>query len=74
MLKTHSYSCGREDWRPGVTTESLRQEMTAAPSVSRVSNAWTCRSVARDLIFAVDGHSPPVGIKVYGDNLTNGEE
>ena len=58
-----------EDWRPGVTTESLRQEMDAALQFPGVSNAWTMPIRARIDMLST-GIRTPVGIKVYGDNLT----
>ena len=58
-----------EDWRPGVTIESLRQEMDAALQFPGVSNAWTMPIRARIDMLST-GIRTPVGIKVYGDNLT----
>ncbi|MBA98017.1 efflux RND transporter permease subunit [Sulfitobacter sp.] len=58
-----------EEWRPGVTTESLRQEMDAALQFPGVSNAWTMPIRARIDMLST-GIRTPVGIKVYGDNLT----
>jgi len=58
-----------EDWRPGVTIESLRQEMDAALQFPGVSNAWTMPIRARIDMLST-GIRTPVGIKVYGNNLT----
>ncbi len=56
------------EWRPGVTVESLRQEMDAALQFPGVSNAWTMPIRARIDMLST-GIRTPVGIKVYGTNL-----
>lgn len=58
-----------EEWRPGITTESLRHEMDAALQFPGVSNAWTMPIRARIDMLST-GIRTPVGIKIYGDNLT----
>lgn len=62
-----------EEWRPGVTTESLRQEMDAALQFPGVSNAWTMPIRARIDMLST-GIRTPVGIKVYGNSLTEMEK
>ncbi|WP_050524019.1 efflux RND transporter permease subunit [Pseudorhodobacter wandonensis] len=61
------------EWRPGVTTESLRQEMDAALQFPGVSNAWTMPIRARIDMLST-GIRTPVGIKVYGTSLTEMEK
>ena len=56
------------EWRPGVTTESLRQEMDAALQFPGVSNAWTMPIRARIDMLST-GIRTPVGVKVYGTDL-----
>ena len=60
------------DWRPGVTTESLRQEMDAALQFPGVSNAWTMPIRARIDMLST-GIRTPVGVKVYGTDLATME-
>jgi len=62
-----------EEWRPGVTTESLRQEMDAALQFPGVSNAWTMPIRARIDMLST-GIRTPVGIKIYGNSLTEMEK
>ena len=62
-----------EEWRPGVTTESLRQEMDAALQFPGVSNAWTMPIRARIDMLST-GIRTPVGIKVFGTDLPEMEK
>jgi copper/silver efflux system protein len=62
-----------DEWRPGVTIESLRQEMDAALQFPGVSNAWTMPIRARIDMLST-GIRTPVGIKVYGTSLTEMEK
>jgi Cu(I)/Ag(I) efflux system membrane protein CusA/SilA len=62
----------RDEWRPGVTMESLRLEMDAALQFPGVSNAWTQPIRARIDMLAT-GIRTPVGVKVYGTDLTEME-
>jgi Cu(I)/Ag(I) efflux system membrane protein CusA/SilA len=55
-------------WRPGVTTDSLKQEMDAALQFPGVSNAWTMPIRARIDMLST-GIRTPVGVKVYGSDL-----
>lgn len=58
----------KEQWRPGVTTESLTAEMDKALQFPGVSNAWTMPIKARTDMLAT-GIRTPVGIKVLGKDL-----
>ncbi|CAN7622147.1 efflux RND transporter permease subunit [Agrobacterium genomosp. 3] len=58
----------KSQWRPGVTTESLKQEMDAALQFPGVSNAWTMPIRARIDMLST-GIRTPVGVKVYGTDL-----
>ena len=62
-----------DEWRPGVTIESLRQEMDAALQFPGVSNAWTMPIRARIDMLST-GIRTPVGIKVFGTSLTEMEK
>ena len=58
----------KTEWRPGVTTDSLKQEMDAALQFPGVSNAWTMPIRARIDMLST-GIRTPVGVKVYGTDL-----
>jgi Cu(I)/Ag(I) efflux system membrane protein CusA/SilA len=62
----------KDEWRPGVTMESLRAEMDAALQFPGVSNAWTQPIRARIDMLAT-GIRTPVGVKVFGTDLTEME-
>ncbi|MBC7280597.1 MAG: efflux RND transporter permease subunit [Hoeflea sp.] len=55
-------------WRPGVTVDSLIQEMDRALQFPGVSNAWTMPIKARIDMLAT-GIRTPVGVKVIGQDL-----
>ena len=58
----------RSQWRAGITTEKLVDEMNARLSLPGVSNAWTMPIKAR-IDMLTTGIRTPVGIKVYGSGL-----
>ncbi len=58
----------KEEWRPGVTIESLTADMDKALQFPGVSNAWTMPIKARIDMLAT-GIRTPVGIKVLGKDL-----
>lgn len=63
----------KSEWRPGVTTDSLKQEMDAALQFPGVSNAWTMPIRARIDMLST-GIRTPVGVKVYGTDLNEMEK
>jgi Cu(I)/Ag(I) efflux system membrane protein CusA/SilA len=56
-------------WRPGMTTDKLVNEMDKALQFPGVSNAWTMPIKARIDMLAT-GIRTPVGVKVLGEDLT----
>jgi copper/silver efflux system protein len=58
----------KEQWRPGVTIESLTAEMDKALQFPGVSNAWTMPIKARIDMLST-GIRTPVGVKVMGTDL-----
>lgn len=58
----------KSEWRPGVTIDSLKQEMDAALQFPGVSNAWTMPIRARIDMLST-GIRTPVGVKVFGTDL-----
>ncbi|MGG6892673.1 efflux RND transporter permease subunit [Rhizobium sp. BR 315] len=58
----------KSEWRPGVTINSLKQEMDSALQFPGVSNAWTMPIRGRIDMLST-GIRTPVGVKVYGTDL-----
>src|SRR5229473_1070059 len=58
----------KQEWRPGVTIESLTAEMDRALQFPGVSNAWTMPIRARIDMLST-GIRTPVGVKVIGADL-----
>ncbi|MBI5192598.1 MAG: efflux RND transporter permease subunit [Nitrospirae bacterium] len=57
-----------KEWRPGVTQESLMDEMNIALEMPGVTNAWTMPIKARIDMLST-GIRTPVGVKVFGKDL-----
>jgi Cu(I)/Ag(I) efflux system membrane protein CusA/SilA len=62
----------QEQWRTGVTADTLKAEMDKALQFPGISNAWTQPIRARIDMLAT-GIRSPIGIKVFGDDLTKME-
>jgi len=58
----------RDQWREGVTTESLKKEMDALVKLPGVTNAWVMPIKTRIDMLAT-GIKTPVGIKISGPDL-----
>jgi Cu(I)/Ag(I) efflux system membrane protein CusA/SilA len=58
----------QDQWRPGVTLESLIAEMDAALQFPGVSNAWTMPIKARIDMLST-GIRTPVGVKIFGNDF-----
>jgi Cu(I)/Ag(I) efflux system membrane protein CusA/SilA len=63
----------KEQWRPGVTVDSLIQEMDRSLQFPGVSNAWTMPIKARIDMLST-GIRTPVGVKVIGRDLSEMEK
>jgi Cu(I)/Ag(I) efflux system membrane protein CusA/SilA len=59
-------------WRPGMTLEKLTAEMDQALQFPGVANSWTMPIRARIDMLST-GIRTPIGIKVFGSNLTEME-
>ncbi len=57
------------EWRPGMTIDRLIGEMDEAVRMPGISNAWTMPIKAR-LDMLSTGIRTPIGIKVFGNDLT----
>ncbi|MEW6629510.1 MAG: CusA/CzcA family heavy metal efflux RND transporter [Pseudomonadota bacterium] len=63
----------KDQWRTGVTIDSLKIEMDKALQFPGVSNAWTMPIRARIDMLST-GIRTPVGVKVYGTDLAQMEQ
>src|ERR1700674_759323 len=63
----------KDEWRPGVTVDSLIAEMDRALQFPGVANAWTMPIKARIDMLST-GIRTPVGVKVFGADLVEMEK
>jgi Cu(I)/Ag(I) efflux system membrane protein CusA/SilA len=63
----------QKEWRPGMSVEKLIAEMDQALQFPGVSNAWTMPIRARIDMLST-GIRTPVGVKVFGKDLTEIEK
>ncbi|TKB35826.1 MAG: efflux RND transporter permease subunit, partial [Mesorhizobium sp.] len=63
----------KDQWRTGVTIDSLKAEMDKALQFPGVSNAWTMPIRARIDMLST-GIRTPVGVKVFGTDLAQMEQ
>jgi len=69
MTETVVHLKPREQWRPGMTLDRLRADMSAAVQFPGVSNIWTMPIINR-IDMLTTGIRSEVGVKVYGNDLT----
>ena len=63
----------RDQWRPGMTLADLQNEMDAALQVPGFPNTWT-QPIRNRLDMLQTGIRTPVGIKIFGSDLTTIQE
>ncbi len=68
MIETLVRLKPRDQWRPGVTPESLRQELNEIVRLPGVTNTWVMPIKAR-IDMVATGFKTPVGIKIAGPDL-----
>jgi copper/silver efflux system protein len=68
MIETFIQLKPKEEWRPGVTSDSLRRELDALVKIPGITNAWVMPIKTRIDMLAT-GIKTPVGIKVSGPEL-----
>jgi Cu(I)/Ag(I) efflux system membrane protein CusA/SilA len=68
MIETFIQLKPRSEWRPGVTTASLTQELDALVNFPGLTNAWVMPIKTRIDMLAT-GIKTPVGVKVAGPSL-----
>ncbi len=69
MIETTIQLKPQEEWRPGVTAESLVEEMDAAIRFPGLTNAWTMPIKTRIDMLST-GIKTPVGVKIMGPDLS----
>lgn len=69
MIETFIQFKPKEQWREGVTSESLRKELDHLVKLPGVTNAWVMPIKTRIDMLAT-GIKTPVGIKIAGSNLS----
>jgi copper/silver efflux system protein len=68
MMETVIVLKPRNQWRDGLTTDQLVEEMNDALKLPGTTNAWTMPIKAR-IDMLTTGVRTPVGIKIYGSNI-----
>ncbi len=69
MIETFIQLKPKDEWREGVTTESLKKELDALVKLPGVTNAWVMPIKTRIDMLAT-GIKTPVGIKIAGPKLS----
>ncbi|WP_165313968.1 efflux RND transporter permease subunit [Vibrio ziniensis] len=73
MIETVIQLKPREEWREGVTTESLRKELDSLIQFPGLTNAWVMPIKTRIDMLAT-GIKTPIGIKIVGPELATIEK
>jgi len=69
MTETIVHLKPKAQWRPGMTLDRLRAEMSAAVQLPGVSTIWTMPIINR-IDMLTTGIRSEVGVKIYGNDLT----
>jgi Cu(I)/Ag(I) efflux system membrane protein CusA/SilA len=73
MTETIVHLKPREQWRPGMTVERMRAEMSKVVELPGVTNIWTMPIINRIDMLST-GIRSEVGVKIYGSDLTRLEQ
>ncbi len=68
MIESIAILKPEEEWRPGVTFDSIQSEMNARVRTPGVANMWSM-PIKNRLDMLATGIKTPVGIKVFGPDL-----
>ncbi len=68
MIETTIQLRPRDEWRPGVTMDSIRAELNALVQVPSLTNVWIM-PIRNRIDMLATGIKTPVGIKVAGPDL-----
>jgi Cu(I)/Ag(I) efflux system membrane protein CusA/SilA len=69
MTETIVHLKPKAQWRPGMTVDRLRAEMSATVQLPGVSTIWTMPIINR-IDMLTTGIRSEVGVKIYGNDLT----
>jgi Cu(I)/Ag(I) efflux system membrane protein CusA/SilA len=69
MTETVVHLKPKARWRPGMTLDRLRAEMSDAVQLPGISNIWTMPIINR-IDMLTTGIRSEVGVKIYGNDLT----
>jgi Cu(I)/Ag(I) efflux system membrane protein CusA/SilA len=69
MTETIVHLKPKDQWRPGITLDGLRADMSRAVQLPGVSNIWTMPIINR-IDMLTTGVRSEVGVKVFGNDLT----
>lgn len=70
MFETAIHFKPKDQWRPGMTTDKLIQELDRTVSLPGVANVWV-PPIGNRLDMLATGIKSPVGIKVNGNNIND---
>ncbi|TKI03617.1 efflux RND transporter permease subunit [Martelella alba] len=70
MFETAIHFKPKDQWRPGMTTDKLIQELDRTVSLPGVANVWV-PPIRNRLDMLATGIKSPVGIKVNGNNIND---
>jgi Cu(I)/Ag(I) efflux system membrane protein CusA/SilA len=73
MTETVVHLKPKEVWRPGMTLDRLRVEMSRAAELPGVTNIWTMPIINR-IDMLTTGVRSEVGVKIYGSDLATLEQ
>jgi Cu(I)/Ag(I) efflux system membrane protein CusA/SilA len=73
MTETVVHLKPRDRWRPGMTLDRLRADMSSAVQIPGVSNIWTMPIINR-IDMLTTGVRSEVGVKIFGTDLTTLED
>ena len=68
MIESIAILKPEDEWRPGVTFESIQAEMNASVTTPGVANMWSM-PIKNRLDMLATGIKTPVGIKIFGPDL-----
>jgi Cu(I)/Ag(I) efflux system membrane protein CusA/SilA len=73
MTETIVHLKPRQQWRPGMTLDRIRTELSAAAELPGVTNIWTMPIINRIDMLST-GIRSEVGVKIYGSDLPTLEQ
>ncbi len=68
MVETTIQLKPRDEWRPGMTVEKLKEELNSRVQIPGLTNAWVM-PIKNRIDMLATGIKTPVGVKIAGPNL-----